>query len=203
MNNYQGKRVSFITFFLDAGEYEKNCLNKELYTISYQLQPMSKFCRRQLHLLATAYKLKSYSFGTGAQRTPVLQRTSDTFLPNDRRYIDRFLDEAQNTIDAQSSILRKHRMDSPLPNFNKPNKKGKSGHHGKKDKKKRKEKPMSNPVENKVVGADVAPIGESNVGHRMLAAMGWKQGDALGANNDGITAPIEAIVRKKRLGLGS
>ena len=105
-------------------------------------------------------------------RTPVLQKTGDTFLPNDRRYIERFLDEAQNTIDAQSSILRKHRMTSPLPNFNKPNKKGKHGGKKEKKDKKKKEKPMSNPVENTVVGGNSAPINESNVGHRMLAAMG-------------------------------
>ncbi|KAI8138509.1 hypothetical protein BJV82DRAFT_294239 [Fennellomyces sp. T-0311] len=165
---------------------------------SYQVAPMSKFCRRQLHLLATAYKLKSYSFGTGAQRTPVLQKTRDTCLPKDRRYIERFLDEAQSTIDAQSSILRKHRMEN-APSFH--NKKGKSG---KKDKKrKEKDKVTINPVHNTVVGADAAPIGDSNVGHRMLAAMGWKQGDALGVNNEGITAPIEAVIRKKRQGLGS
>ncbi|KAI9489755.1 hypothetical protein BDB00DRAFT_875984 [Zychaea mexicana] len=168
---------------------------------SYQVAPMSKFCRRQLHLLATAYKLKSHSFGTGAQRTPVLQKTRDTFLPADRRYIERFLDEAQSTIDAQSSILRKHRIDNG-PTYNKPNKKGKH-HGGKKDKKSKPMAANAGPSVNTVVGADVGPIGETNVGHRMLAAMGWKQGDALGANNEGITAPIEAVIRRKRQGLGS
>lgn len=31
----------------------------------------------------------------------------------------------------------------------------------------------------------------------------WKQGEALGSKNEGIVAPIEAIIRKKGRGLGS
>ncbi|KAF7728483.1 hypothetical protein EC973_006036 [Apophysomyces ossiformis] len=170
---------------------------------SYHFQPMSKHTRRQIHLLARAYNLDSSSIGHGAHRTPTLTKTDRTFMPTDRRYIDRFIEEAQMTIDLKYKMAsRKALRPEPLPKgkkFNLPK------HSGPK-----KGGPKSNkgavdtgPAHGTVVGSGVAPIGESNVGHRMLAALGWKQGDALGANNDGIRVPIEAVIRKKRRGLGS
>ncbi|KAI8889500.1 hypothetical protein K501DRAFT_329009 [Backusella circina FSU 941] len=55
----------------------------------------------------------------------------------------------------------------------------------------------------KEVAAGVLPLDEDNLGHRMLSAMGWKQGDALGNGEGGITAPIRAVIRQDRKGLGS
>ncbi|KAI9321350.1 hypothetical protein BX666DRAFT_1901340 [Dichotomocladium elegans] len=162
---------------------------------SYQFAPMSKHCRRQVHLIALAYKLKTHSIGSGAQRMPILQKTRNTFLPTDRRYIERFLQQAQSTIDAQSSVLRKHRIDYDLTGKNKKDKKGK--------KKSRDTSSLRKPEHNSIVGSGARPLDESNVGHRMLSAMGWKQGDTLGTANDGLAAPIEVVVRKKRTGLGS
>ncbi|KAG1462394.1 hypothetical protein G6F56_005528 [Rhizopus delemar] len=52
-----------------------------------------------------------------------------------------------------------------------------------------------------VVGSNAQPIASSNIGHRMLTAMGWKEGDSIG--NDGIKEPIIAIKRAKRSGLGA
>ncbi|KAI8888231.1 G-patch-domain-containing protein [Backusella circina FSU 941] len=54
-----------------------------------------------------------------------------------------------------------------------------------------------------IVGADATPISSSNVGHRMLAAMGWKQGDAIGSNENGIKEPIQVTIRPKNRGLGA
>ncbi|CDH48463.1 hypothetical protein RO3G_12101 [Lichtheimia corymbifera JMRC:FSU:9682] len=170
---------------------------------SYQFAPMSKMCRRQIHLLASAYNIKTESYGTGAQRMPLLQKTTNTQLLDDRRSIERFLQEAQATIDARSSILRKNRQMDPEP-VGKGKKKGKKGkQRNKKEKQQDTDRPSSKPAHNSVVGAGADPINESNIGHRMLAAMGWKHGDSLGTNNEGIAAPIEVVIRKKRVGLGS
>ncbi|GAA5804885.1 hypothetical protein HPULCUR_010394 [Helicostylum pulchrum] len=55
----------------------------------------------------------------------------------------------------------------------------------------------------KLVASDSVPISSSNIGHRMLAAMGWKQGDAIGNNDDGIKEPVQVFMRAKRRGLGA
>ncbi|KAI7867471.1 uncharacterized protein EV154DRAFT_571635 [Mucor mucedo] len=55
----------------------------------------------------------------------------------------------------------------------------------------------------KLVASDSVPISSSNIGHRMLAAMGWKQGNAIGNNGDGITEPVKVFMRANRRGLGA
>ncbi|ORE05707.1 hypothetical protein BCV72DRAFT_263152 [Rhizopus microsporus var. microsporus] len=52
----------------------------------------------------------------------------------------------------------------------------------------------------KMVASDAQPISSNNIGHRMLSAMGWKEGDSIGG---GIKEPIKAVVRAKRRGLGA
>ena len=37
------------------------------------------------------------------------------------------------------------------------------------------------------------PISESNIGSKMLKAMGWKEGDSLGKRADGILEPIQVF----------
>jgi len=46
-------------------------------------------------------------------------------------------------------------------------------------------------------------IDESNVGNRMLKAMGWKEGSGLGKKGTGIVAPIKTEIVSERAGLGS
>ncbi|CAO3677136.1 unnamed protein product [Rhizopus microsporus] len=55
-------------------------------------------------------------------------------------------------------------------------------------------------IHGKVVASDAQPISSNNIGHRMLSAMGWKEGDSIGG---GIKEPIKAVVRAKRRGLGA
>ena len=44
-------------------------------------------------------------------------------------------------------------------------------------------------------------IGETNVGFMMLASMGWSDGAAVGLSG-GLDAPITAVIKKTKLGLG-
>lgn len=51
--------------------------------------------------------------------------------------------------------------------------------------------------------ASLPPISSDNKGHRMLQAMGWKEGDKLGTNGSGLSEPIHVVKRAKNLGLGA
>ncbi|KAG8214154.1 hypothetical protein J3R82DRAFT_10921 [Butyriboletus roseoflavus] len=54
------------------------------------------------------------------------------------------------------------------------------------------------------VGKDAPEIRESNVGFRMLASMGWSEGVRIGGTGSvGIDAPLTAIVKNSKLGLGA
>jgi hypothetical protein len=61
----------------------------------------------------------------------------------------------------------------------------------------------NNALHGKEVASDSVPISSSNIGHRMLAAMGWKQGDAIGNKEDGIKEPVKVFMRANRRGLGA
>lgn len=53
-----------------------------------------------------------------------------------------------------------------------------------------------------VVGGDAPPIEDCNVGNQILRNMGWKPGNGLGADENGIRNPILASRRPKFAGLG-
>jgi len=54
------------------------------------------------------------------------------------------------------------------------------------------------------VGKEAPKIGESNVGFRLLASMGWQEGDRIGGTASvGIEAPLTAIIKNSKLGLGA
>jgi len=45
-------------------------------------------------------------------------------------------------------------------------------------------------------------ISEANIGFRMLAMMGWSEGDRIGVSG-GLDAPLTAIIKNTKLGLGA
>ncbi|KAI6121873.1 hypothetical protein F5141DRAFT_999553 [Pisolithus sp. B1] len=54
------------------------------------------------------------------------------------------------------------------------------------------------------VGREAPAIGESNVGFKMLASMGWSEGAKIGGDTSvGIEVPLTAVIKKSRLGLGA
>ncbi|XP_041464675.1 angiogenic factor with G patch and FHA domains 1-like isoform X3 [Lytechinus variegatus] len=46
-------------------------------------------------------------------------------------------------------------------------------------------------------------ISDSNMGHKMLKKMGWKEGQSLGKNESGIKEPIQVFLHGKKSGLGA
>ncbi|XP_061610316.1 G patch domain-containing protein 2 isoform X5 [Phyllopteryx taeniolatus] len=69
-------------------------------------------------------------------------------------------------------------------------------------KRRRKAAPLGSMAPSAVVGENVPPIPDSNVGNRMLQSMGWTPGVGLGPEGRGITEPIRALQRPKGAGLG-
>ena len=59
--------------------------------------------------------------------------------------------------------------------------------------------PDSQPV---VIGGDVPPLGETNIGNKILQGMGWTPGTGLGPHANGIVDPIATVRRPKLSGLG-
>jgi hypothetical protein len=46
-------------------------------------------------------------------------------------------------------------------------------------------------------------IGESNIGFKMLASMGWAEGERIGVSAGGLHAPLTAVIKNTKLGLGA
>jgi len=61
---------------------------------------------------------------------------------------------------------------------------------------------VSRNAEGAVVGDGADKIASDNIGHKMLAAMGWVEGQAVGKTG-GIHEPLKAIVKTSKAGLGS
>jgi RNA-binding protein 5/10 len=61
--------------------------------------------------------------------------------------------------------------------------------------------PPSNKVTGKKRGAEEA-LGEDNIGNKLLKKLGWSEGEGLGKNKSGITAPIDVQIRGAGVGLG-
>ena len=52
------------------------------------------------------------------------------------------------------------------------------------------------------VGKAAPKIGESNIGFKMLANMGWAEGEKIGVSG-GLDAPLKAVFKSTKLGLGA
>ncbi|CAG8605852.1 6040_t:CDS:10 [Funneliformis mosseae] len=61
----------------------------------------------------------------------------------------------------------------------------------------------SNPVEETYEQPTKFGIGEDNIGNRLLQNMGWKAGEGLGKNKNGIVVPIQPEIYTAGVGLGA
>ncbi|KAG1889924.1 hypothetical protein F4604DRAFT_1707448 [Suillus subluteus] len=126
------------------------------------LPPMNKASRKEVHVLANSFNLKSQSKGKGKGRYTTLIKSTNMRAIDERKV---------------KSVMKKHggRFDT-VPRH-------KDGDE---------------------VGKAAPKIGETNVGFRMLASMGWAEGDRIGGDaSTGIDAPLMAIIKNTKLGLGA
>lgn len=157
-----------------------------LYDVSkttLSLAPMDKRARAQVHQLASCYSLISKSKGSGNHRFPTLIKNSRSGL-----------NVKQGRVNA---ILRSVGGAS----FGKGSRTGVNG-ASKDDGRKKKERiPLPRNQEGAQVGFGAERIGQDNVGHRLLSAMGWVEGMGVGATQ-GMSDPVGATIKISRGGLG-
>ncbi|KAF9994357.1 hypothetical protein BGZ79_000901 [Entomortierella chlamydospora] len=170
---------------------------KDRTSDNLQLPPMPKALRRKVHLLCNHYNLKSQSVGSGKSRFPILIKTDRTKMPLNPVNVNKLLNQSEKELTKLSAQFQGSRKGGNGGNG------GNNG--GGKGKGKGRGMGSGNSMaamHGTVVGASASAISVDNVGHRMLSKMGWSPGVGLGATGDGITQPIEAIMRAKRRGLG-
>ncbi|KAG0223409.1 G patch domain-containing protein 2, partial [Actinomortierella wolfii] len=131
------------------------------------------------------------STGSGKRRFPVLIKTDRTRMPLNPVKVSRFLQQGDKELTYLSAQFQGSTNKKRDRGRNDDNNRGGRNHaSGKRS------------VHGAVVGSDAAELSSDNIGHRMLAKMGWTPGVGLGATGEGITQPIEAVIRDKRRGLG-
>ncbi|KAK3829549.1 MAG: hypothetical protein JOS17DRAFT_219362 [Linnemannia elongata] len=166
--------------------------------VSLELPPLAKALRRRVHLLCEQYNLRSQSVGSGKNRFPVLLRTEKTKMPQAPIDLRKFMNAGFGPrVQAEFDYRRDRRKSAGGNNRRDGKRGGGPGNDTNKD-----PRDSARAVTGSVVGGTASEISKENVGHRMLAKMGWSPGVGLGASGDGITKPIEAVVRAKRRGLG-
>ncbi|KAL0957062.1 hypothetical protein HGRIS_003160 [Hohenbuehelia grisea] len=142
---------------------------------SMSLPPMDKSARKSVHEIALAFNLKSVSKGKGNGRYTTLQKTTRSGVG---------INEAKI-----AKIIRRwggQPMGRPFD--------GQGGQGG--------GSRMPKHREGDEVGKAAPKIGQSNVGFKMLAAMGWADGDRIGISG-GLDAPLTAVIKNTKLGLGA
>ncbi|KAH9055548.1 hypothetical protein EDB87DRAFT_1579780 [Lactarius vividus] len=138
------------------------------------LPPMERHARKSVHELASAFNLNSKSEGNGAARFTRLIKTTRSGLRVDERKVARILGK-------------------PAP-----------PHGGDKGKGKGKVGGKIRPRDGELVGGAAPKIDGSNLGFKMLSAMGWEEGNRIGTvGGVGLDIPLVAVIKTTKLGLGA
>ncbi|KAI8450554.1 hypothetical protein BY996DRAFT_4540816, partial [Phakopsora pachyrhizi] len=152
----------------------------------FELPPMNRINRAQFHRIAKLYGLTSYSVGTGRSRYQVFEKTSRTQLYKiDEFKVEKILTEPVPISKSKKSstflIDRKNKKKEGLDESRRV------GKH----------------KEGAIVGKGASKIGADNVGFKLLAKMGWVDGQSMGLKPpERIKEPLMAVIKNSRGGLG-
>ncbi|KAJ6526928.1 hypothetical protein DFH09DRAFT_1264106 [Mycena vulgaris] len=141
------------------------------------LPPTDKATRKNIHEMATAFNLKSASKGKGDARYTTLSKTTRTGLG---------VNEAK-----VGKIARRGGAGAAFVRYD-------GG-----DKGKGRAAPMPRHKDGDEVGKAAPKIGASNIGFKMLASMGWTEGERIGVSAGGLHIPLTAVIKNTKLGLGA
>lgn len=146
------------------------------------LPPTSKVSRKLVHEMATAFNLKSQSKGKEDARYTTLIKTSRSGMGVDEKKVGQLLRRGQFAFGSDAWNESKNGKE-----------KGKSGGGGGGGPRQK---------EGEEVGKAAPKIGSSNIGFKMLEAMGWSEGGRIGVTG-GLEQPLTAIIKRSKLGLGA
>ncbi|CAH7672319.1 expressed protein [Phakopsora pachyrhizi] len=164
----------------------RNFILFELERRTFELPPMNRINRAQFHRIAKLYGLTSYSVGTGRSRYQVFEKTSRTQLYKiDEFKVEKILTEPVPISKSKKSstflIDRKNKKKEGLDESRRV------GKH----------------KEGAIVGKGASKIGADNVGFKLLAKMGWVDGQSMGLKPpERIKEPLMAVIKNSRGGLG-
>ena len=138
-----------------------------------------------MHELAHAFGLRSRSIGKGILRHPVIYKTATSMRCFDEEVEHRsaglhrvsrsYVPKERINGDRNRSYRRKGGSDRFAVGYR----------------------------EGEIVGAAAPELAAENVGNQLMRKLGWKPGEALGAqNNKGILQPVAHVVKNTRTGLG-
>ncbi|WWC66293.1 uncharacterized protein I206_100194 [Kwoniella pini CBS 10737] len=150
------------------------------------LPPMGKDDRKKVHMLADCYSLGSKSRGSGKTRFTILTKNKRSGTLIDEIKIERLLSASQKVGGSFYKALHTRGSSGRTAKPKGGGDRGTSVRH----------------KEGDMVGHGADKIGQENVGHRLLSMMGWSEGDRIG-RGAGLEAPIVAIVKNTKTGLGA
>ncbi|KAJ3997723.1 hypothetical protein F5050DRAFT_1568754 [Lentinula boryana] len=147
------------------------------------LPPANKQTRKNIHELASVFNLKSQSKGHGDARYTTLIKTTKTGLKVDNKKVAKIVRRSGGFVnDAEfvggSDMWQKYAERSKV------------------------NKSMPKHREGDEVGKAAPKINETNIGFKMLASMGWSDGDPIGRSG-GLQNPLTAVIKHTKLGLGA
>ncbi|KAJ7211082.1 hypothetical protein C8J57DRAFT_1483860 [Mycena rebaudengoi] len=142
------------------------------------LPPTDKETRKNIHEMAIVFNLKSQSKGKGDGRYTTLTKTTRSgFGVNEAKV---------------AKIARRGARGL-----------GGAGFVGVADKGKGRSVVMPRHRDGDEVGKAAPKIGKSNIGFKMLAMMGWTEGQRIGVSAGGLHVPLTAVIKNTKLGLGA
>ncbi|KAJ7466888.1 hypothetical protein FB451DRAFT_1259422 [Mycena latifolia] len=141
--------------------------------VSMSLPPTDKTTRKNIHEMAIAFNLKSVSKGKGDARYTTLTKTTRTGLGANEAKV--------------AKIARRGGAGAAFVKYD-----GKA-----------RAAAMPRHRDGDEVGKAAPKIGETNIGFKMLASMGWAEGERIGVSADGLHIPLTAVIKNTKLGLGA
>jgi hypothetical protein len=178
------------------------------------LAPMPAMPRRLAGEVCKVYGVKLRVRGKGAKaKFPIMIRTQNTRMPNFEpgeceSLVARIVSDGSVDIsDVQQLIMKPpSEMRNTQPKKQRTRETARQATKREKtaqrEESKREKASAANHAIGSLVGHNSQPVGEDNLGHRMLVKLGW-QGGGLGSEGQGIAEPISVVVRGIRRGLGN